>query len=379
MMYQDKLGVYRVGDLKFYSKLEAIEMHTRTGIHPHWDFNEAVFSSYDWTVEPKENLLELYRRRAEQIRNKYDYIVLMFSGGADSTTVLESFLTNDIHIDEIASFQNYSVTGDHESFLSAEVTRVARPKIELLKEKYPWLKHRILDLGPMEIEYFSSAQGRNWLYEINSILCPSGVARESLGLKVKEWRDIIDSGKKFCILYGSDKPRVTHKNGRYVFNFVDSIDNTCTVKSMAGQQPYTDELFFWSPDLPEICIKQAHMVKTYLSQPNIETAAFITPEKTSVACTVKNGKTHWLTVHGVHRIVYPNWDITTFSVGKANDVMLTPRDEWLFNLSDTHTVKQSWEIGRKKLLQTLPDYWKNDLSNWAKGVKGCISKDYYLE
>ena len=45
MTYQDKLGVYRVGDFKFYSKLEAIEMHAKTGIHPHWDFNEAVFSS----------------------------------------------------------------------------------------------------------------------------------------------------------------------------------------------------------------------------------------------------------------------------------------------------------------------------------------------
>ena len=77
MTYQDKLGVYRVGDLKFYSKLEAIEMHTKTGIHPHWDFNEAVFSSYDWTVEPKEDLLELYKQRAEQLRNQYDYIILI--------------------------------------------------------------------------------------------------------------------------------------------------------------------------------------------------------------------------------------------------------------------------------------------------------------
>jgi hypothetical protein len=35
--------VYRLGDLKFYSKLEAIEMHAKTGVHLHWDFNEAAF------------------------------------------------------------------------------------------------------------------------------------------------------------------------------------------------------------------------------------------------------------------------------------------------------------------------------------------------
>jgi hypothetical protein len=303
----------------------------------------------------------------------------MFSGGADSTNILESFLVNDIYLDEIATFQNYSVTGDHESFLNAEVTRVARPKIEILKEKYPWLKHRIIDLGPMEIDYFSSEEGKSWVYELNTILAPMCVGKESLGLKIKEWRDIIESGKKLCILYGSEKPRVLHKNGRYVFNFIDVIDNTCTVKSMAGLQPYTDELFYWTPDLPEICIKQAHMIKNYLSQPNIENANFITTEKTSLACTVKNGKTYWLTSHGVHTIVYPNWDITTFSVGKSPAIMLSLRDSWLFDLPDNHVVKKNWRIGCEKLLSTLPDYWKNDLSNWAKGVKGALSKDYYLE
>jgi hypothetical protein len=56
MTYPDKFGVYRVGNLKFYSKLEAIEMHAKTGTHPHWDFNETVFDSYDWTQEPEESL-----------------------------------------------------------------------------------------------------------------------------------------------------------------------------------------------------------------------------------------------------------------------------------------------------------------------------------
>ena len=79
MTTQDKLGVYRVGDLKFYSKLEAIEMHTKTGIHPHWDFNEAVFSCYDWTKEPLLSLQELYKIRALQLRKDYDYIILNYS------------------------------------------------------------------------------------------------------------------------------------------------------------------------------------------------------------------------------------------------------------------------------------------------------------
>ena len=63
--YPDPLGVYRISNLKFYSKLEAIEFSTRTGQPIHWDFNEAVFSSYDWTKEPSQSLSELYRQRAQ--------------------------------------------------------------------------------------------------------------------------------------------------------------------------------------------------------------------------------------------------------------------------------------------------------------------------
>jgi len=378
MNYTDKLGVYRIGDLKFYSKLEAIEMHTKTGIHPHWDFNEAVYSSYDWTVEPIENILELYRQRAQQLRDQYDYIILMFSGGADSTNIFDTFLSNNIYIDEVASFHNYSVTNNYNSFFGAEVNQVVRPKIKLLKEKYPWIRHRIIDVGELELEYFSTEFSKNWLYELNSILCPSGVARESLALKIKEWRDIIESGKKLCLIYGSDKPRVFHKNGQYVFTFADIIDNTCTVKSMSGLQPYTDELFYWTPDMPEICIKQAHIVKRYMSQPNIENAPFITTSPTGLAYSERNGKKYWLDIHGIHTLVYPTWDISTFSVGKAGEILVTPRDSWLFELSNEHVIKKHWTIGLEKLLKTLPDYWKNDLSNWTKGVKGCISRDYML-
>ena len=62
----DRFGYYCVGNLRTYSKLEAIELHQRTGHHPEWCFNEAVFNSYDWKVEPQLPLQELYRQRAQQ-------------------------------------------------------------------------------------------------------------------------------------------------------------------------------------------------------------------------------------------------------------------------------------------------------------------------
>jgi hypothetical protein len=372
---KDIFGFYRVGDLKFYSKLEAIEMHAKTGIHPHWDFNDAVFSSYDWTVEPKEDILELYRRRAQQLREKYDYIILAYSGGADSTTVLEAFVDNDIKLDEVVSYVNH----DRDSFLSAEIYRVAIPNYEELKTRHPGIKFRLLDLTKFEMDFFNSNDNKfNWIYEMNAYINPNNASRIGFGMKVKEWADMIHAGKKVCILSAMDKPRVFQINGKYTFKFIDFIDCAATVSSMAGQQPWTDELFYWTPDMPEIMIKQGHIIKRYL-EGDVNNLPFVSTVKSDLAYREVNGKKYWLSNHGMHRLIYPSWNIDTFSVGKAPSVIFSKRDEWFFNLQQEHEVRKNWALGIDKLWKTLPDYWKNDLTSISAGIKACWSKEYILD
>jgi hypothetical protein len=376
MTYQDKLGVYRVGDLKFHSKLEAIEMHAATGIHPHWDFNEAVFSSYDWTVEPAENILELYRQRAQQLRDKYDYIILFYSGGADSTTALESFVNNGIHLDEVVSYVNQSATGDPNSWLNIEVNRVSVPTI---KEKYPTLRHRILDLKDFMLDYFNQAQSKfDWIYEMNAYFSPNNVARESLPLKVKDWADLIHAGKRVGIVWGHDKPRIVHNDGKYSFRFIDFIDSGPTVTSIAGKQPYTDELFFWTPDLPKIVIKQAHLIKQYLDQPLFPNIPHVSLARSDLAQRQINNTYHWLDAPGVHALIYPNWNQKIFQLAKPQSVLFTPRDKWFFDMETQNPLRKNWEVGLEKLWLLLPDYWKNDPTSISKGIRACWSKDYLL-
>jgi hypothetical protein len=380
MEYSDKLGCYRVGDLKFYSKLQAIEYMQKTNVHLHWDFNEAVFSSYDWTVEPVQPLHELYRLRAQQLRDKYDYIVLMFSGGADSTTVLRSFLDNDIKLDEAVSYMSYDATGDRDQYFNAEIFGVAIPVADQLKTQYPWLKHRIIDLTELIVDYYNKDQNKfDWIYEMNMMFNPNNTCKESLPLKIKEWADIIHSGKKFCVLWAHDKPRIAHENGKFLFRFIDIVDNAATVKSIAGQQPYTDELFYWTPDLPEILIKQGHIIKNYLSTPNVQNLPFVSQEKSDLAYCEINGIKYWLSNHGVHSLIYPNWNINTFTNGKVSGIIFGERDSWFFNLSSGHDIKQNWWTGLDHLWKLLPEYWKNNPDNMHNGLKGCWSKEYFLE
>lgn len=378
--HPDRLGVYRVGNCKFYSKLQAIEMHEKTGIHPHWDFNEAVFSSYDWKKEPAEDIRELYRQRAQQLRDSYDYVILMFSGGADSTNMLYSFLDNDIKIDEVCCYVNYDATGDKDCFLNTEIFRVALPLLDHCKTEYPWLKQRIIDISQMTIDFFNDNKNKfNWIYEMNVLFNPNNACRESLPLKIKDWADIIDQGRRLCVVYANDKPRIVHHpDGRYSYRFIDVLDNAATVKSMAGQQPYSDELFYWTPDKPEILIKQGHMIMRYLNQPNVKDLPFVNTVRSDLAFRQIDDVKYWLSNHGVHSIIYPEWDVSTYSVGKISSTIFTERDTWFFNLNNTTPIKQNWWIGIEKLWKAIPDYWKNDPTDLSKGFVYCWSLDYFL-
>lgn len=375
----DPLGVYRVGDLKFYSKLQAIEMHSKTGIHPHWDFNEAVFSSYNWTQEPTENLLELYRRRAQQLRDNYDYVILIYSGGADSETILQSFVDNDIKLDAVASYVNYEATGSKTSYLNREIFENAIPRIEKIKEKQPWIDYTLIDLTNLQLEYFSSPDAKfNWIYNINSLFNSNCVSREGLALKIHKWADLIHQGKKVCLVWGYDKPRVYCDNDRFYMRFIDIFDSGPTVKSFSGELPYTDELFFWTPDMPQIMIKQGHLIKNYMRN-YLHISTEISDSKSDLAYITVNGKKKWLSINGVHSIVYPNYKIGTISTPKPKSTIISPRDTWFYNLNQDNKQLHVWDMGVKKLWSMLPDYWKNDPTSIAAGIKHCISPNYYLE
>ena len=381
-MNYDKMGVYKIGDLKFHSKLEAIEMHAKTGIHPHWDFNEAVYSSYDWTKEPDTSISELYRQRAQQIRDRYDYVILNYSSGADSQTILDTFIKHDIKIDEIVSFVNYRATSDAQNVQNREVIELAIPRVKVLQETRPWLKHRVIDFTELILDYFKQESSKfDWIYQVNMILHPTVVAKQSYGTKVKEWADMIHQGKQIGVIYGADKPRIHHVDGKFCVRFQDTIGFCPDVKSLSGQQPYTDELFFWSPDKPEIVIKQAHMVKRYMNgATDIRTLSGIVEGKADLAYKIIDGKKYGLSNHMLNSIIYPEWDPGSgITAPKPRSIIFADRDDWFYALESTSQYLLNWQFGLDKIWKTIPDYWKNDPLDIVKGLKGSVSKNYFLE
>lgn len=372
---QDKFGFYQVGDFKTYSKFDASVVAEKTNQALKWNFNDAVYHSVDWEQEPPESLSELYRKRAQQLREKYDYLVLWFSGGADSTNILDSFLMNNIKLDDVATYVNYDATGDRFNFLNAEIYNVAVPRIEQARELQPWLRHTMVDLSQMIMDHFQKKDTKfDWVYHMNGHFNPNNTSKQDIKLKVQHWRDLIDQGKRVCFIHGTDKPRVFNINSKYYFKFIDMVDNAVPAHNQMANRPWEfDELFYWTPDFPAIPVKQAHVIKKFLKQATAEDLAI---DHKNICFTTFNKQLYSLPMDKLHRLIYPNWYPVLYQA-KPVTLIFTARDEWFFKLPDSDPAKYSWKIGLEHLWRTIPNSLKTDPTDIRRGFKHLFTH-YYI-
>lgn len=368
----DKFGYYQVGNYKTYSKFEALELQHQTKQFPTWNFNSTEFASAAWTREPPVDLWELYKARAQQIRNSYDYVVMLYSGGSDSHNALSAWIDADCQIDEIATQCNYAGTKDKLGFWNGEVTNVAIPFIEQLKLQGLEFKFRLIDISEDTINVIQHFD-QDYRYLINTNLSPNNHARNMWRLRIQDYQDIISAGKKLCFVWGSEKPTVYWENRWYML-FQDMIDNCVgPFNQLNYSQGWFDELFYWTPDMPEISIKQGHVIRKFCE--TINDPKWYQRSKTRYGYNRLIDM--YLTESSIKQILYPRWNPATYCDGKSPNFIISARDEWLAqgNIDSTqnfHALLNQW-------ICKLDPYWLNDPADITKGIKGCISPRYYLE
>jgi hypothetical protein len=166
--------------------------------------------------------------------------------------------------------------------------------------------------------------------------------------------------------------------------FQDLVDNAVS----PWRQQYTnpgqfDELFYWSPAWTQGIIKQAHVVRRFLDTAPIDALHFRTGGAQHYGSTVRNGQTWNLTAAGINQLLYPTWNIFTISAGKSRSPMRGQRDDWFFNNASWDPAVQNFDRSMQKLEHTLTQvhdgYWRNDPMDFDRGVRGCLSRPYFLE
>lgn len=366
----DQFGFYTVGtNFKTYSKLLAIEEMQRTGIHLEWHFNEHIFKNYNWKLEPSQSLEQLYKERAQRIRDSYDYIVLWYSGGADSRCMLEAFVSNDIKVDEIANFVSYDADKDKHSVLNEEIFFNAVHHINEIKELYPDIKHRVVDISQIISDIYLRPDVKfEHIYNIKGIMSANSLARSYIREYVNDYKSIIDSGKRMCFLWGAEKPRLLKINGSWNTCFLDVFSETNLRLQTMDKVGYFDEWFFWAPDAASIVAKQSHLLMKAMQ------AAETVPEmlsSVSGAHLPKSDNGLYLKNNIYHSLIYPGWRSDLVVAPKPQNLLLSERDNWFWS-QNTEAVKNA-SNGVKEMIRRVGAYWVNDVNDYTRGIKGCIN------
>lgn len=212
-----------------------------------------AWEQFDWTVEPSETFDELLIERCQQLRQKYPYLTLYFSGGADSETMVQAFIKAKIDPDEIV-VNNIIIAKDNplkDIDLAIQKIKIYQTLLPKTKITINTLERDFLIKFLHHKEIFSSSFNGsigNYRRLTNNVLQELGYYGKNL--------NIPSSGHIFAEL----KPAIYCDDKGYYIRFMHSIS--------ASQ--YAD-WFFTTLDLPKLHIKQAHLVKNYLKSnyPNI--------------------------------------------------------------------------------------------------------------
>jgi hypothetical protein len=383
------LGFYEVNGVNYRNKIQALE-NCKAGHWPKFNFNDDVFSKFNWKQEPTQDILSIYKKRALQLRKKYDRLILLFSGGIDSLTALRVFVDNDIKLDGIVTYASTELYDWKSLKRNAEVVKAAVPYIrELEKEKNIKLPFYLMNDWYM----FSSYTDDNWVYSNNGTNHSPETWIYNYHYKDRFIQNIMSQGKT-AIIRGVDKPRILYDDLKDQW-YISFLDKQCGHFSTANFEDnlnkwYEIEYFFWARDCPELLCKQAHLIKKFFEKLNIKQDK----NKMDVLFSKDKGKFSTKEYYKwVDGILYPGYcthapgqDKNYFSLPKTNIANAMPKDIVFFDKADQKNV-EVWRAGIKKIIDNVDrsfmDGVENNkdytIDNYIKhGTTGIWSMPHYL-
>lgn len=367
---KNKFGYYQVGPtFKSYSRFEALEYKELYGGDVQWVFNDDFFSAIDWTVEPTETLEELYAQRAQQLRDKYDYLVLYFSGGADSHNILNAFAQNKIHIDEVISFHTYDLTNDSKFAKTdhiGEIFGAAVPEFEKLKHLLPNTVHTVLDISDLSKSVLNQIEITdykfNFVYDRNNYFGPTALARDKIS-QLPKYLKLYEQGRTVGFIHGLEKPKIYFDKREWHFCFWSIVDSVTSIprRQHSNNKWEQDELFYWDPSAWKIIAKQCHSVRNYIKLNSDQIKSW--PPSDDYTNGIKNIEPSTLEILGkmmpievLKQIIYPWWrpDILNFGKMHYKSTLLGNMNQWYLNASTNLTPgAESHIAGIKKFVNYM--------------------------
>ena len=356
MQINRTLGYYLCNGIEFTSKVNAL-LYSKTVNQPvQWMFHDSVFEAYPWHIEPSLTLDELYDQRARQLRERYDYLILSFSGGSDTNNILESFIRQGLHIDEIVTnhmseatqkFTLLDPSARNSANFAAEHQLQAVPRLQYIHKHMPRTKITELDVSRNVIDSLNQFDDADWVLNRNDHLSVGQLFRYNY-FHFAEIKKKFDRGQRVGIITGTDKPKLVIQQGNFYIYFVDTLINITTVNDFNKHYDnVTTEAFYWSPDCADMLCKQAHVVRRWLLANPAFIKLWINPSY--MTQRLKHEKI-------LRPIIYTTWDESWFQADKSTNWWHTEFDTWFRNNPEYARQHHLWTQGIQYLAQQLPEY-----------------------
>jgi hypothetical protein len=334
-----KYGCWIVGGIAFDHKLEALRHASNTNnSNIEFYYHNHVFDSVNRGLLGKVPLTTLYKERAEQLRDNYDYLVLHYSGGSDSHNVLHTFLSNNIKLDEVSvrwakplrdgKFYTANTTDTSARNGVSEWDYAIKPELEKLAISHPEIKINVVDFTDnLNSNLVSLDNIEKRSLELNFYRGSLGTLTQRLDPNIED-RVTTHSQGKVAHIYGIEKPYITIHADNISMCFQDSqLDPGIMPRNY---QEGSVEYFYWTPDMPLLAIEQAYQVAQYLKF-NLQARDFFSYEHLPLHDPARRIRVNAMN-NLVKQILYGHsWDFDKFQAGKPSG----SRNDWWFWLHET--------------------------------------------
>lgn len=361
-------GYYKVNGEIIENKVHALIKASSLQCTVSWWYYDEIFEAASQNYKHRISLTELYRQRAQQLRDSYDYLILNYSGGSDSHNVLQTFLRNNIKLDAIyvqwpeslmdkGLYTPNAVDKSNANFHS-EWDLVLKKDLEWIGKNYPDIVIEIGDWTKTITENFYTDD----LFNENVTNLPS-IARAQKQHTFSRQESIwANKGKKVASIYGVDKTPIVKLNGKWNWYLMD----TAMMARANPDNPNGTEYFYHTPNFPLIPIEQGIALKNWFqSHPEKEYLVRALPERIleNPGLANRNYSEVYRELSQVYEIIklvcYPYWDFSRFQADKPYAVLegfkmgTRAWDNILTALPNFDRVQQKWEYNWRSYLSMM--------------------------
>jgi hypothetical protein len=345
-------GYWKSGDKKFINKHQALADAAKHNISVQYVFFDHVWQNFDRSLLGKYSLKDLYRQRAQQLRDKYDYLILYFSGGADSYNVLRSFLDNGIKLDEVCiKWCNDSLTANTEIYRPNQKETSATNYLSewdyAIKPVLEWLGQHHSDVKIEVVDWFKNRDTNTIETAFNLVNHWHDVEVNSLAVWSPSENKLLEKGTSVGSIYGVDKPCIFFMDDSSYMYFPDGAT---TMGTPNPNNIFGTEYFYWAHELPELTFEMA----------NVAIHAFKTDQELAqVAVTDKNRSNKQFTAHAfqvqqkrLRHILYDNWT-DKFQAFKPITPDRSDKHRWIYNNKELNSYVNEYKEVLNSYLTSL--------------------------